>query len=105
MRICALVTDLFFKAKILQTAKLVEREVLFAESIGEVSEADLVIMDLEKFGANTVLQLKKQWPYAKIVGYLSHVQVDLKKEALKNGCDLVLAKSEFSKQLKDILIG
>jgi len=105
MRIYALVTDLFFKAKILQTAKLVEKEVLFAESVNEVSKADLVIIDLEKFGAITVLHLKTQLPYAKIVGYLSHIQVDLKKEALKNGCDLVLAKSEFSKQLKDLLIG
>ena len=104
MKICVLVTDLFFKAKILQTAKLVEREVFFAESLDEVSEVDLVIMDLEKFGANTVLQLKKQWPNAKIVGYLSHIQVDLKKKALKNGCNLVLVKSDFSKQLKDLLI-
>ncbi len=103
MAVFVLVSDLFFKAKISETAKLVGAEIVFAKSPAEVVGAKLVVVDLEKFGADAVLVLKKQNPRAKIVGFLSHVQVDLKKEAQKNGCDLVLAKSEFSKRLAELI--
>ena len=100
----ALVTDLFFKAKIAETGKQAGVEVVFAKTAGEIFGAGQAIVDLEKFGAKAVLAVKKQNPDAKIVGYLSHVQVELKKQVLENGCDLVRAKSEFSKRLADLLI-
>ena len=99
----ALVTDLFFKAKIAETARQLGVEIVFAKNIGEIFGAKLVIVDLEKFGAGVVPEIKKANLKAKIVGYLSHVQVELKKQALENGCGLVLAKSEFSKRLAELL--
>ncbi|MGH9786472.1 MAG: response regulator, partial [Terriglobia bacterium] len=39
----------------------------------------------------------------RVIGYLSHVQEELKREADQAGCDLVLPKSVFSQQLDDLL--
>lgn len=103
MKTFALVLDLFFKAKIAETAKQAGVEVMFAKRTVEIFGAGLVIVDLEKFGPKAVLELKQQNPSAKIVGYLSHTQVELKQQALENGCELVLAKSEFSKRLAELL--
>ena len=39
----------------------------------------------------------------KLIGYLSHVQTDLKRQAEQTGCDEVMARSAFSMNLPEIL--
>ena len=34
-----------------------------------------------------------------LIGYLSHIQVDLKQQAQEAGCDMVLARSAFSQNM------
>jgi PleD family two-component response regulator len=38
-----------------------------------------------------------------VIGYLSHVQGELKQKAHETGCDMVLARSAFSQNLQQIL--
>ncbi len=113
-RILALVEDLFFAAKIVETAKLTGAEVetvsngdaLLQRSIEE--RPSLVIVDLNAPGAKrgeSVRRLKTNSTLAEIpvVGFLSHVQVDLAEAARKAGCDRVLPRSKFTAELPQIL--
>jgi len=97
MKIIALVKDLFFITKIAETAK--------QEDFNKVKGADLVILELEKFGTDCIQELKKENPEVKLIGYLSHVQVELKVQAEKAGCDTILPKSDFSRRLPELLTG
>jgi hypothetical protein len=38
-----------------------------------------------------------------VIGFLSHVQGELKQKAHETGCDMVLARSAFSQNLPQIL--
>jgi hypothetical protein len=38
-----------------------------------------------------------------VIGYLSHVQGELKQKAHEAGCDMVLARSAFSQNLPNLL--
>ena len=37
-----------------------------------------------------------------LIGYLSHIQVELKQQAQEAGCDMVLARSAFSQNMPQI---
>ena len=68
----------------------------------------LVIFDLNAEGCRpleAIRQLKAD-PGLKdtaVLGFLSHVQHDLKAAALEVGCDRVMARSAFTTQLPEIL--
>jgi len=111
--ILAIVGDLLFASKIGQTAKLAGIAVDFAT--GEQKAIDLaaqqprlIIVDLN-FNAINPLSLigkLKQQPgldQTTILGFLSHVQGDLKLAAQEAGCDLVMPRSAFSQNLSEIL--
>ncbi len=106
MAVVVLVKDLFFKAKILETAKHANKEIKIVASLKEAAEktgsGGLVIVDLEDFGVEGIKEFLQKNPQAKVVGFLSHVNVDLKKKAESTGCR-VFARSEFSKRLAEIL--
>ena len=113
-KILALVEDLFFAAKIVETAKLTGAEVETVSHGDALLERcleerpSLVIVDLNAPGANrgeSVRQLKTNSTLAGIpvVGFLSHVQVDLAEAARNAGCDRVLPRSKFTAELAQIL--
>ena len=68
----------------------------------------LIILDLN-FAAvdplKLIRELKSHEATKKIglLGYLSHIQGDLKQQAQEAGCDTVLARSAFSQNLPQIL--
>ena len=110
----AAVDDVFFASKLKEAAHGVGVELLFTRSIGETVEsaaragARLVILDLNGEGYSRVEALKalKADPRTRgafVVGYFSHVMVELKAEAEGAGCNLVLARSAFVKRLPAIL--
>jgi CheY-like chemotaxis protein len=115
-KIIVAVDDMFFAAKISGTAagigKTIER-VNSAEAIRQAVEErqpSLVIIDLNaaKFDAIALIEWVKaqfQAPPVFIIGFLSHIQVDLKHRAEEAGCDLVLPRSVFSQKLVEILSG
>jgi CheY-like chemotaxis protein len=113
VRILAAVNDLFFVGKITAAAQRTGVPVEFVRRESEVLErtsdsAAMLLLDLNDSRLNPlslVARLKAD-PLRKgvrVIGYLSHVQEDLKREADKAGCDLVLPKSVFSQQLDDLL--
>ena len=115
-RIFAFVDDLFFLAKIQEVGRKLNVKVEFVKSDKEIDEKvgeapeekpSLVIVDLN---SNTIKPIsiisKLKSKYKKttsIVGFLSHVQGDLKVKAQNAGCDVVMPRSAFSQTLPSLL--
>ena len=112
-RIVAVVDDLFFAAKIGQTAKQTGVGVEFASSEESVlklavDKPPLIIVDLNlkalpPLPLITKLKSHPDLQQTTVLGFVSHVQGDLKMEAQRAGCDMVLARSSFSQNLAQIL--
>jgi PleD family two-component response regulator len=114
-KILAVLDDLFFSSKIRETAKAIGLGVEFIKNTNGLTQKlqnekpSLVIFDLNSkltSPLETIKELKSS-PDLKdvtVLGYLSHVQTGLKEESAKAGCDLVLPRSKFSKELKEILL-
>jgi PleD family two-component response regulator len=113
-RVLAVVNDLFFTAKINEAAKRAGVVVDYATNGQDVIDKataqlpTLIIFDLNFDAAdplNLIGRLKKNSELKQIslIGYLSHVQVDLKVKAQESGCDMVMPRSAFSMNLPQIL--
>jgi CheY-like chemotaxis protein len=112
-KLLAVLEDLFFTVKINESAKRAGLPVEFVKSEHDVlekakSRPALIIMDLNYSGIdplNLIRKLKAQ-PETKgiaLIGYLSHVQGELKQQAQEAGCNMVLARSALSQNLPQIL--
>lgn len=114
-RIVAFVDDMFFAAKIRATATAIDGEVVFLRSQEEFEKAlqegaaSLIIVDLngEKLDPIELVKAIKSSELRRVpvVGFLSHVQVDLMKRAREAGVDHVMPRSAFSQRLPQILAG
>jgi CheY-like chemotaxis protein len=115
-RIFAFVDDLFFAAKIQETARKLNVKVEFAKSDKDLAERmqqngeekpSLIIFDLNNANAKPLTLIPKLKAKLKkgtsIIGFLSHVQGDLKQKAHEVGCDMVLPRSAFSQNLPNLL--
>src|SRR5215207_7779433 len=115
-RVVAAVEDLLFRSKISETANTLGVEALFPRSpkklVEKIHESppDLLVLDLNSARFEP-LQLLKQLKSDEasrgvpVVGFLSHVQKDLAVAARESGCDRVVARSAFTKDLPEILAG
>ena len=115
-RVVAAVEDLLFRSKISETANALGVEALFPRSgkklIERIYESppDLLVLDLNSARFNP-LQLLEQLKSDEVsrgvpvVGFLSHVQKDLAVAARESGCDRVMARSAFTRDLPEILAG
>lgn len=102
-----------FAVKIQDSAKRVGLGVSLAkteeEAIGKAKlNPSLIIVDLNTTGLDSVELIKKlktdeSTRSFHIVGFVSHVQTDLRKQAQEAGCDEVIARSAFSQNLPGIL--
>jgi CheY-like chemotaxis protein len=115
-RIFAFVDDLFFQAKIQETARKLNVKVEFAKNDKDLAERmqqngdekpSLIIFDLNNANAKPLTLIPKLKAKLKkgtsIIGFLSHVQGDLKQKAHEVGCDMVLPRSAFSQNLPQLL--
>ncbi len=115
-RIFAFVDDLFFQAKIQETARKLNVKVEFAKNDKDLAERmqqngeekpSLIIFDLNNVNAKPLTLIPKLKSKLKkgtsIIGFLSHVQGDLKQKAHEVGCDMVLPRSAFSQNLPQLL--
>ena len=114
-RIFAFVDDLFFQAKIQETARKLNVKVEFVKSEKDLLERiklngeerpSLVIFDMNNAGAKPLTlipKLKSKLKKTSVIGFLSHVQGDLKQKAHEVGCDMVLPRSAFSQNLPQLL--
>ena len=116
-RILFFIEDLFFIAKIQETARKLGIKVAFmkndkeaiAELTGSVEEdrPGLIVFDLNNTNAKPLTLIPKLKAKFKrstsIIGFLSHLQGDLKAKAVEAGCDTVMPRSAFSQNLPNLL--
>ena len=111
-RILAVVEDLFFSVKLTDAAKRAGLALEFVKDSKPVLEKalekpSLIILDLNFEAARplSLIAKLKGNPATKgisLLGYVSHVQGELKQKAHEAGCDMVLARSAFSQNLPQI---
>ena len=108
--VLALIDDLFFQSKLLETARQVGvavRVVSNSDALAQAAAAQppaLVLVDLNaRQGALEGLARVCAAGPAPVVAFLSHVQTDLAARAREAGCTEVLPRSKFSANLAEIL--
>ena len=111
------IEDLFFIAKIQETARKLGVKVGFvkndkeaiAQLVGgeEEDRPGLIVFDLNNANAKPLTLIPKLKTKLKrstsIVGFLSHLQGDLKAKATEAGCDTVMPRAAFSQNLPNLL--
>jgi DNA-binding NarL/FixJ family response regulator len=116
-RIFCFIEDLFFLAKIQETARKLGVKVEFIkgdkESVArltdlpEAERPKLVVFDLNNLNAKPMTLIPKLKTKLKkatsIVGFLNHLQGELKAKAIEAGCDAVMPRSAFSQTLPNLL--
>lgn len=116
-RIFLFIEDLFFFAKINETARKLGIKVAFVknepETVAKIVEApeeerpSLIVFDLNNAAAKPLTLIPKIKAKLKkgtsVIGFLSHLQGDLKAKALEAGCDMVVPRSAFSQNLPTLL--
>ena len=112
-RILAVMEDLFFMVKINESAKRAGFAVEFVKSEADaLAQAKtgpaLIIVDLNFGGIDPLKLIAELKACAEtkpisLIGYVSHVQGELKLKAQETGCNMVLARSAFSHNLPQIL--
>jgi hypothetical protein len=116
-RIFCFIEDLFFLAKIQETARKLGVKVEFVkgdkESVArltdlpEAERPKLVVFDLNNLNAKPmtlITKFKTKFKKAtSIIGFLNHLQGELKAKAIEAGCDTVMPRSAFSQTLPNLL--
>lgn len=112
-KIVAVLSDLMFTVKIQDAAKRAGVDVTFVKDSSSAlqkakEQPALIILDLnaDSIAPLELIQELKSDPGIKeipLLGYVSHVQADLKMAAQQRGCDLVIARSAFSHNLPELL--
>ncbi|MBI1740581.1 MAG: response regulator [Acidobacteriales bacterium] len=103
-------------AKIQETGRKMNVKVEFVKNEKDLSDRltsngeekpSLIIFDLNNANAKPLTLIPKLKSKLKkgtsIIGFLSHVQGDLKQKAHEVGCDMVLPRSAFSQNLPQLL--
>ena len=117
VRIYCFIDDLFFIAKIQETARKLGIKVAFVKNekdtiadllaLPEESRPTLIVFDLNSATAKPLTLIPKLKTKLKratsIVGFLSHLQGELKAKAIEAGCDTVMPRSAFSQTLPNLL--
>ena len=116
-RIFCFIEDLFFQAKILETSRKLGVKVEFVkgdkDTVAKLADAPdaarptLLVFDLNNLNAKPMTLIPKFKSKFKkatsIVGFLNHLQGDLKMKAIEAGCDTVMPRSAFSQSLPNLL--
>ena len=117
-RIFCFIEDLFFLAKIQETARKLGVKVEFVkgdakDTVAKILDAPenerpaLLVFDLNNLNAKPIAlipRFKTKFKKAvSIIGFLNHLQGDLKMKAIEAGCDTVMPRSAFSQSLPILL--
>ena len=118
VKIFFFIEDLFFNAKITETARKLGVKVAFVkndkDAIADLLSKDdeserpgLIVFDLNNANAKPLTLIPKIKAKLKkttsIIGFLSHLQGDLKAKAVEAGCDTVMPRAAFSQNLPNLL--
>jgi CheY-like chemotaxis protein len=112
-KIVAAVSDLLFTVKINDAARKAGLAVDFVKSEKDLLEKAAenpvaIILDLNYEAVHPLKLISKlkgnaQFKKISLIGYLAHVQGELKRQAHEAGCDIVMTRSAFSQNLPQIL--
>ena len=111
-RVLAVLSDLFFTVKLNEAAKRNGLAIEFVKEAGELlekakSRPSVIVFDLN-FDAVSPLDLiaklkgNAETKGISMIGYLSHIQGELKLQAQEAGCDMVIARSALSMHMLQI---
>ena len=112
--VIAIVDDLFFASKIRGTAEQLGVSVSFLRNSESLNQAvlrdrpSLIICDLHSQRIDPMelarkLKADEQLRSIPLLGFFSHVQTELQRQAQDAGFDRVMPRSAFSRNLADIL--
>jgi len=112
--IIAVVDDMFFASKIRAVAEAVGAEISFPRSRealiekARAAKPRMILIDLhnerlEPVALATDLKADEELREVPLVGFFSHVQTELQRNALAAGFDQVLPRSVFARDLPKIL--
>lgn len=108
--IFAFVDDIFFQAKMIETAKQTGVE-LKSFSMGEAlllefekQQPKLVVVDLNarQSPVEAIAAMRARRAELRVIGFFSHVQTELAQRARDAGCTEVMPRSRFTKELAAI---
>jgi DNA-binding NarL/FixJ family response regulator len=110
-QVLALVDDLFFQAKIMETAKHAGVEVracatpdaLLSEMVKAPPKLIVVDLNARSRPVEALSEIQSKAQNAPVVAFLSHVQTELAAQARAAGCSAVMPRSQFSRELATIL--
>lgn len=112
-QVLAIVEDVFFVAKVQDAVRRAGLEVVLARTRGQALEkaragVRAIVLDLNAAGAEPLellrdLKSDDATRALPVIAYVSHVQTDLKQQALEGGCVEVLARSVMQQRLPELL--
>ena len=116
-RIICFIEDLFVVAKMQEAARKLGIKIQFSkaekETLAAITDApeterpSLIVFDLNNGNAKPLTAIPKLKAKLKrgtsIIGFLQHIQGDLKLKAIEAGCDSVMPRSAFSQNLPNLL--
>ena len=108
----AVMSDLFFSAMVIDTAKkfgmtveIVRNHAAALEKIREkpaVLVLDLNCAEADPVGLLLAIKANPDMAGIRTLGFVSHVQTELRQRAQAAGCDMVVARSVFAQKLPEI---
>jgi PleD family two-component response regulator len=111
-KVLAVLSDLFFSVKLTEAAKRAGMALEFVKEAEPLLDKarerpslivfDLNYQDLDPIALISTLKGNAETRGISLIGYLSHIQAELKQKAQEAGCDMVLARSAFSQNLPQI---
>lgn len=111
-KVIAVVDDMFFASKIRAAAEALGVEISFPRTrealLESAREAQMILVDLhnqktDAIGLAADLKSDEQLAGIPLVGFFSHVEVELQRRAMAAGFDQVLPRSVFARDLAKIL--
>ena len=114
MIVISVVDDMFFASKIRAVAQAAGVEISFPRSVDAVvskareTKPRLIVVDLHNQRIDPAalareLKADEELRSIKLLGFFSHVQTDLKNNALSAGFDEVIPRSVFARDLAELL--
>ena len=111
--VVALIDDIFFQSKVMETAKQLgvqvracaTAEALAAELRAATPKLAIVDLNARANALEAIALVRSEAKDVPMIGFLSHVQVDLAEKARAAGCAEVMPRSKFTRELATILAG
>jgi PleD family two-component response regulator len=112
--VIALVDDLFWKARLLETAKATGATIALVSDPTQLAlkclekRPDIIFVDLalrkDPFGAIRAFKDAEENAAVPVVGYFEHMRTDLHKRGKEAGIETLIARSTFTEKLASFLL-